>query len=210
MDKTHIINKNNYLFTRGVLNYQQRNLINKRISLYKIKNINKKDIDYTIDKGDIIRYKNNLYYIYDLNNLNLVTYRIKDKVIDYRNMFLIPYKGRYKYYDTLSKNEKNQVDKNILIERSKKGAIIKQNNNLYYVLEEYKECFDTVLIYFEKISGYNKLKANNKKYYTKFNKVIIKKNVFFEIINKANIQEIDSNYTLLSNMINKKKRKKTR
>ncbi len=187
-------------------------LKNKKKSL-----INYYKIKFIIDVGDIIIYQNKYYYIYNkddnyyyankVHKVNSMQDRrvIKVGVFKYKfnfdNDIKIPITN--KVYLTNTINLKKQqlftiYKEDYLKEKEmgidiKRGSLIKHYSFYYYVYGEYQDNYLTYRVYLTKSTKglVYEIKIAGKKYYTSFEKVMVFKESYNQLISDASDLEID-------------------
>ena len=156
LEQLNKLTKNQFIKKLDHLNTYDLTNIKKYLSIEKTTNILKsKDLKYTFDVGDVILYKKQRYYIYEVNKKEYLTYHINKKINNQNKILL---NNSYYTFDFV-----NQL-------KIPKKAKIKL-----------KDTFNTGEIEFirrYKIENTNKIKANNKKE-IKIGSLILYKNKFF-------------------------------
>lgn len=187
-NKVQIINKNNYIRKICSIDNDKLNLVYKSLYLslsnIKIKNITKKDCKFICIKGDIIKYKNNLYYINSIikNNYECFIFNLKLKKVHNRNIFIINKNNytfdytkkyylninkKYKLFDFASSKEISTIEKyvNNIDISNKITKVIKIDDILYLILEKYKDYYASIKLNENNIRNSIKVNIFSKDYY---------------------------------------------
>lgn len=209
--KEYKIEDNQYIKLLDKLNKDDLNKLNKIIYLKgKIKKIK-----YEFSIGDIIKYNNNLYYVFNVNKKFLQCYTIfkknnsKNPIIindviysfDLYSNKIIKNIKKIKLIDMANeseikkiniiknKNEKYRRDKHII----ERGDLIKYNDNYYYIYGETGNQFNTYIIYLSntKNEQLNKLYIHRGYYFSKFEEININKNADIVYVKSATEDEIN-------------------
>lgn len=211
----------NYVFKIHYLQDDDLNQLNKKVVLYFTQNKSKilnyfliKRLKFILTDGDIIKYNNQLYYIYEHDNqyfycyqveyknkgynaidINDITYffnfKVKVKILINKKIKLINTCNDIKKLSIKVKNEeyqKSKKTKNFV----KHGHLIKYENNLFYVYGEFSNYYLLYKVYrdIEKNDDMLAIAINKGIYFTSFEQVRLNKNEQFEIRRIANDIEI--------------------
>lgn len=185
----------------------------KKIIFLKGK-INNVKINYNV--GDIIEYRKQLYYIFNVNNNELECYYIfkkkksKNPIIinnvaysfDLFSNKRIKINRKIKLIDIATKQEINNVNKKRLIcEQSRKdthiiarGDLVKYNNDYYYIYGENGNNYNTYKIYLSNLKTKKliKLYIHNGYYFSELEEMDINKNNNIIYVKSAYEEEIDN------------------
>lgn len=151
------INQNNYKSYIGEISPSDMNNINKNLYVYlkdnNKKHINRKSLSFYYSKGDIISFKNKMYYIDRRNDNSLTVYlvinciRAKDSFIVngnrykilFNQSFNIPLCGDYELINTCNKESMDVIKLfKLTYNKNKSGKDIRNcitvnNNKIYYI-----------------------------------------------------------------------------
>lgn len=185
-------------------------------------------LKYEIGINDIIKYKNELFYIYDMNDKEYNCYKIyikknsKNPIVingviysfDFLQKANIKYKSKIKLIGTLTSDLSN-IEKikdrfiiNDTIMKNKittRGSIILINNKMYYIYGEYKDNWLTFEIFGSKKINSHELIINKGRYYTFFNRRNILKDSTYKLKRVASATEIDEIKALYDNLKHRRK-----
>lgn len=201
--KVHKLRDSQYMYSITKLSKYDLNQLKKQLYILKNSNLkNKPNIEdkylkYNITIGDVISYKDNLYYIHTIKGNNLYTYKTKNYSKNNKNIInhavlinneyhsfifedvIINKKEDYLLADTFNtseieiinnyKNTKPKNSPNLLV-----GMVIKYNKNIYYIYDIIKDYIEVYQIYNEYKNNMKYILVNDKKYYTYFQTSTIK------------------------------------
>ena len=172
-------------------------------------------LGFNIAIGDIIKYNNDLYYIFDIDDIKYYCYKvfitktenrysiILNNIIynfNYIKVFEIPKNKKVLFINFANSNKQKLIlvhKDNKLKELSRfnileRGKIIRYKRLYYYIYNEYKNN----LIVFRIYNTYDKklecITINDRKYYSNLRELIIYKNDFIKVIDTASIEEMDN------------------
>lgn len=196
-------------------------------------NLIDKDLKFKYDKGDIVKYKDKKYLIYDVTNKNYVCYptvnKIKEKnkilinntyyAFNFKNPKTIPIHSKLELKDWLNSGELEQVynKRESIVSRAINnqkrevtvGTLIKVEDNFYYVYGEENNNFVSYKVYVTSTSPNNSiLIIDHGLYYTELLVQFIKKTENYKIKRQASLEEIEHNKQL--HAMSKNSRKKDR
>ena len=242
---TYNLNKNTYVYTGkierlksdqfikkiGHLNKYDLNCLKKYLTIVnKNKILKKKDLKFTYDVGDVISYKENKYYIYDINNKYYLTCNIGKKInknnrllvnntyytFHFNNLTKIPKHTLIKLEDTFNTGEieiikkqqlKNNHNNNVKNEITE-GTLVLFKNKFFYIFKINEQSFEAYSILVNEKNTRDKglILVDGGYYYTYFQSQIISKDSNLIIRRYANNKELEYNRKL--NILNKNQRLK--
>ena len=196
LNKVPILSNDRIIRKIDILDNSDMNRIIKRLIVLNIRNKDKeiskilKKHKFYYDIGDIIKYDNKIFYVYDLDEYNLYThqvyYSIKSKHIfiingtsyafNFENTKVISLKKRIKLVDIVKVDSQSFINnyKNRFLRELKekhsvgKGKLISIDNDYYYVYNITEKYIHTYRVYLDKDKSNHKIKISNKDYYTNF------------------------------------------
>lgn len=215
-NKTVELQYKEYCYLLSSLNKNDLNTLIKKIILISKSNyntsglkININKLKYYYNKGDIILYKNILYYILDNNNnyyhlIKLKSSHNKEAININNKQYLINFSNTFKIKQKEDKNftlkdvatptkilsiETKYKNNNKTLEEKnkiKRGSIVKQNQKIYFLYGEYKNTWLTIELIKEKIKGLPKININNITYSSNFKESYINKSNSLNLITNVN------------------------
>lgn len=221
--KLYELNDSKYIKVMNHLSDKDLNNLYKSLyivlhSAHKYKsNLKDSDIKFNFDIGDIIKYENMRYLIYDLNNKNYYCYGIcnknkeKNKILinntyytfSFMNTVTIPKKAKIELLDWLNTGELELVYKkkedilNKVNREIKIGTIIKVESEFYYIVDVLEDKYKVYRIIGSSLGKYNSvLIAEKGYYYTDLKLCYIDKNCKAKIRKQASDEEIKHNASL--------------
>ena len=195
----------------------------------KNKILKKKDLKFTYDVGDVISYKENKYYIYDINNKYYLTCNIGKKInknnrllvnntyytFHFNNLTKIPKHTLIKLEDTFNTGEieiikKQQIkdNNNNVKNEITEGALVLYKNKFFYIFKINEQNFEaySILVNEKNTKDKGLILVDGGYYYTYFQSQIISKDSNLIIRRYANNKELEYNRKL--NILNKNQRLK--
>ena len=217
LNKVPILSNDRIIRKIDILDNSDMNRIIKRLIVlnnkYKNKELSKilKKSKFYYDIGDIIKYDNKTFYVYDLDEYNLYThqvyYSIKSKHIfiingtsyafNFENTKVISLKKRIKLIDIVKVDSQKFINiyKNRFLRELKekhsigKGKLISIDNDYYYVYNITDKYIHTYRLYLDKDNSTHKIKISNKVYYTNFMPTKFNVEVSAKVIDIASLKE---------------------
>ena len=218
LNKVPILSNDRIIRKIDILDNSDMNSIIKRLIVLNNKHKNKetfkilKKHKFYYDIGDIIKYDNKTFYVYDLDEYNLYThqvyYSIKSKHIfiingtsyafNFENTKVISLKKRIKLTDIVKVESQSFINnyKNRFLRELKekhsvgKGKLISIDNDYYYVYNITERYIHTYRVYLDKDKSNHKIKISNKDYYTNFISTKLSIDVTSKVVSIATLKEI--------------------
>ena len=218
LNKVPILTSDRIIRKIDILDNSDMNRIIKRLIVLNIRNKDReiskilKKHKFYYDIGDIIKYDNKTFYVYDLDEYNLYThqvyYSIKSKHIfiingtsyafNFENTKVIFLKKRIKLVDIVKVDSQSFINnyKNRFLRELKekhsvgKGKLISIDNDYYYVYNITEKYIHTYRVYLDKDKSNHKIKISNKDYYTNFIPTKLSIDVTSKVVSIATLKEI--------------------
>ena len=218
LSKVPILTSDRIIRKIDILDNSDMNRIIKRLIVLNNKHKNKeiskilKRYKFYYDIGDIIKYDNKTFYVYDLDEYNLYThqvyYSIKSKHIfiingtsyafNFENTKVISLKKRIRLVDIVKVDSQSFINnyKNRFLRELKekhsvgKGKLISIDNDYYYVYNITEKYIHTYRVYLDKDKSNHKIKISNKDYYTNFIPTKLSIDVTSKVVSIATLKEI--------------------
>ena len=218
LNKVPILSNDRIIRKIDILDNSDMNSIIKRLIVLNNKHKNKetfkilKKHKFYYDIGDIIKYDNKTFYVYDLDEYNLYThqvyYSIKSKHIfiingtsyafNFENTKVISLKKRIRLVDIVKVESQSFINnyKNRFLRELKekhsvgKGKLISIDNDYYYVYNITERYIHTYRVYLDKDKSNHKIKISNKDYYTNFISTKLSIDVTSKVVSIATLKEI--------------------
>lgn len=159
--------------------------------------------NFPIQTGDIIEKDNKNFIIIDIENNKLSCLLLNDKNnfdnLDYSKLSYLDKSENLKYISTVNNKTLNYILKNWKsyiyrannIHKTQRGSIIFMNNKYYYIYGEESQDWYVFELIKNKISNGEKIRINNKIYYTKYEDLKINKKMQFDNYYICTEEEMD-------------------